>query len=77
MKDGTCPKCNMNDVHCNPEEWSHPYSGISIGFMSSALLHHAVCVNCGYVELYILDKNTRQEIARRWVHVEPEQGEGC
>ena len=60
MKSGKCPKCNSSNVYFKPYE------------LIEVRLHKAkvesvdyVCVDCGYFETYITDKDALSKIVTR------------
>ncbi len=68
MKSGRCPKCESSDVHVVDGNRFEP--GIPLGgFSSGAFLNAYVCVKCGYVEMYVEDKEDLPKIADRWPKV--------
>jgi phosphopantothenoylcysteine synthetase/decarboxylase len=77
MKDGICSSCKSKEVYAQERGFEYPgnirvvttnrrfidpfnYSTATIDF---------VCVNCGYFENYISDKNTLIEISNTWQKV--------
>jgi predicted nucleic-acid-binding Zn-ribbon protein len=65
MKNGQCPKCESEEVHV--VSTSRNIIRIPVGVLSarSATNLH-VCVECGYVEIYVRDKTDLPKIAETW-----------
>ena len=74
MKEGRCPKCGSQNVRHGPKgRASYGFYGnnaVTIGWkwlsVMLALLDTYVCVDCGYVERYVLEALKRREIEQRW-----------
>jgi len=60
MKNGTCPKCNSTNVYFKPYELTdlklHSKKVESVDY---------VCIDCGYFETYITDKEALGKIPVR------------
>ena len=71
MKSGTCPKCGSKSVH-------HEQNGIYIPKMIGGAFVRTdsanmgsntddyICVECGYMERYLDDKEKLKAIAKAW-----------
>jgi hypothetical protein len=78
MKNGKCPKCNSTNVFMNiyGVEWSDEAGWLTI-WMGSQKERSAkqsrydsyICVDCGYFENYILDKEILHEVQTKWNRV--------
>lgn len=72
MRSGVCPKCGSTDVYSNEHLSAWVRSGynwantIPITGLAHAELGNFVCVNCGYTENYISNRNKLQKIAEKW-----------
>ena len=64
MKRGSCPKCNQLHVHRQPRGRLAPEVGSSI---PGRVIY--LCVFCGYLECYLLDREQLSAMARQWPHV--------
>lgn len=76
MKNGRCPKCESQEVHSVAtirNDFGVPLGIMSVG--SATKLY--VCVQCGYVEIYILDSTDLPKIAAKWPKVAPANVEGA
>ena len=73
IKRGICPACGGTEVYAGTQitfkEGFRNSNTIPINYLSSATLNNFVCVNCGYVESYILDGKALQKIAKNWPKV--------
>jgi predicted nucleic-acid-binding Zn-ribbon protein len=65
MKDGQCPKCESQEIYFAEQNELQ----ISLGAFSAASLSFYVCVNCGYVELYVKDMALLPKIAEKYMSV--------
>jgi hypothetical protein len=67
MKDGICPKCCSTGIHSKPEA-IYSYGGVylPISIFSSARLTPYVCVECGYMEIYVDEPYQRRQLAAKW-----------
>ena len=68
MKSGRCPKCTAANVHMVDGNRFEPHIALR-GLSAGAFLNAYVCVNCGYVEMYVEDKEDWPKIAERWPRV--------
>ncbi len=65
MKSGICPKCGKNEVYVdNPWMPTTHEIGVMIAIppICTDLL---VCVNCGYIELYLAKDGDAEKIAKK------------
>lgn len=78
MKNGKCPKCNSTNVFMNRSgvEWADEGGWISIWMGSpnerlgkQSYYDSYICVDCGYFENFILDKDILQEVQTKWTKV--------
>lgn len=65
MSDGQCPKCNSAGVHLVDAA----HLAIPISTFLVAPLGFLVCAQCGYVELYVKDKELLPKIAEKYISV--------
>lgn len=63
-----CSKCHANAVHVIQIPWPGRTIGASIpvGVFSSAKIDHHVCTHCGFVEMYLSDRDELAKIAGKW-----------
>jgi len=72
MKSGRCPKCGSTDVRHQSKGDSGFYANntLTIGWkwltVQLAPFDTYVCVDCGYLERYILHFMHRREIQQQW-----------
>ena len=67
MKDGICPKCNTREVHIYKNTAAE--LSINLSFFGSAGLIYYICTHCGYVELFVEDKEKLPRIAEKYPKV--------
>lgn len=67
MKDGICPKCSSREIHVVSNTASEVAIGIS--FLNTAFLDYHVCVNCGFVEMYVREAAMLPKIAAKFPKV--------
>jgi hypothetical protein len=67
MKDGICPKCEAREVHLFTRTAAE--LSINLSFFGSAGLAYYICTNCGYVELFVEDKEKLPRIAEKYPKV--------
>jgi len=67
MKDGICPKCESKEVHI----YKNTAAELSIGlsFFGAAGLIYYICTDCGYVELFVEDREKLPRIAEKYPKV--------
>jgi uncharacterized OB-fold protein len=75
MRDGICPKCGSNEVY-----WvAQPHLGYGVNtfhieaslfFPKKATLYNYACVQCGFVESYVLEPDKLAAIAQKWTKVQ-------
>jgi predicted nucleic-acid-binding Zn-ribbon protein len=63
MRDGRCPKCDSGSVHLVDAA----HLAIPVGRLQVAPLDYLVCAGCGYVELYVKDRELLPKIAEKYV----------
>jgi predicted nucleic-acid-binding Zn-ribbon protein len=63
VKDGICPKCGAKEVHVVVQTSVETAITLTRGM---AYLNYYVCVNCGYVELYVHESETLKDIAWKY-----------
>lgn len=73
MKTGHCPKCGSHDVYrsdASPKSSDRVTlrEGTFAGQDASCVTRF-VCVNCGYLEYYLLEEADRNAIERSWEQV--------
>jgi Zn finger protein HypA/HybF involved in hydrogenase expression len=69
MKDGICPKCNAKEVHVCRD--TAVELSIRLGMFSSADVGYYICANCGYVEIFVENKDDLPKIAEKYPKVYP------
>lgn len=73
MKNGKCPKCGSEQIYTAEDMplKAGPFgsNSIPVSLASLAALDNYVCLDCGYVERYVADKDKLGEIKRKWVAV--------
>jgi predicted nucleic-acid-binding Zn-ribbon protein len=70
MKNGTCPKCNSEEVYFSESRFTT--EAVSITLTTNALFANYVCLNCGFNERYISDetfRTTKDTIRKKWKKV--------
>jgi hypothetical protein len=77
LKDGICPVCGSKHVKSGADVPDKAGDGggnrIPINAVFAAPLDNFVCVDCGYMESYILDRAILNRIAREWERVQNKQ----
>ncbi|MEJ2041627.1 MAG: hypothetical protein P8X55_22270 [Desulfosarcinaceae bacterium] len=70
MKSGKCPKCGSEKIYTaeNMPLKTGPFgsNSIPLSLTSLAALDNYVCLDCGFVERYVADKDKLDEINRKW-----------
>ncbi|MBN1638837.1 MAG: hypothetical protein JW866_07710 [Ignavibacteriales bacterium] len=70
MKKGKCPKCGSSNIYegtkVKMKGGSHGSNSIPITSWSAAPLDNYVCIDCGYVESYIANKEKLEKIKEKW-----------
>jgi predicted nucleic-acid-binding Zn-ribbon protein len=73
LKTGVCPKCQSTEIYSGSDiplkKGPFGSNAIPVSMTSIAALDNYVCVDCGYVESYIGDREKLKEIHRKWVRV--------
>lgn len=64
MKSGICPKCNGTDVRVATFAGNRCLLLLSIIGRGRVPLQEHICPDCGYIETYVQDVKSRQEIIR-------------
>lgn len=81
MKSGKCPKCDSGDIYVSTPLKTIagvPLLGSAI-FMErfswttpkSAILIHYACASCNYIESYVFDDESMQNIKEEWKPINP------
>lgn len=70
MKNGICPKCEAREVHLFTGTGAE--LSIRIGAFSAASVIYYICTSCGYVELFVENKEDLPRIEAKC----PKIGEG-
>jgi predicted nucleic-acid-binding Zn-ribbon protein len=77
LKNDVCPQCGSEQIRSGAiidgKEGLRGGNRIPINAVIHAALDNYVCVDCGYVESYINDRNMLNRIANEWSKVEPQQ----
>lgn len=70
MKSGVCPKCSSSQIYSGVDVFmkggGHGGNRIPITSFTSARLDNYVCVECGYVESYISERDKLEKIVEKW-----------
>ncbi len=71
MRNGTCPKCNSNNVYAAYDNGgAHGVNSIPVSPLGRyIMLDNYVCGDCGYVEFYISNPTGMEKIKNNWVKV--------
>jgi predicted nucleic-acid-binding Zn-ribbon protein len=78
MKNGKCPKCDSTNVFMNRSgvEWGDEGGWIDVWIGSpdsrsgkQSEYDSYICVDCGYFENYILDRDILHEVQTKWTRV--------
>jgi predicted nucleic-acid-binding Zn-ribbon protein len=69
MTNGQCGKCESSEVHVVASIRNEFV--VPLGFWSAtgSATNLYICVNCGYVEIYVQDKSDLAKIANKWPKV--------
>jgi hypothetical protein len=67
MKDGICPKCAAREVHIFKNTGAE--LSINVGFFGAAGVVYYICTGCGYIELFVDDKENLPKIAAKYPKV--------
>lgn len=67
MKNGICSKCESRDVHVYDKAAIE--MSIAISMFNSASLIYYICTNCGYVELFVKNRESLPLIAEKYPKV--------
>ena len=82
MKSGKCPKCGSGDIYVGH---SKNFMGVSLvgnyillnqssGFRGKfAKLNHYACASCNYIEAYVADNESMQNIKEEWKPMNPKE----
>ncbi len=62
MKDGKCPKCGSKEVYLRQ------YKSVEI-FEGVGEMDKYACMDCGYSEEYVVDKQDLQKVKQKWKRV--------
>lgn len=77
LKDGVCPLCGSEQIRSGAKiegkEGLHGGNRIPINAVITVALDNYVCVDCGYVESYISDRDILKRIANEWSKVESDE----
>ena len=77
MKNGTCPKCGSTHVYSGVDVLmkggAQRSNTIPITTLTLARLDNYVCVDCGFVESYIGEREKIEKIIEKWPRVGEEQ----
>jgi predicted nucleic-acid-binding Zn-ribbon protein len=69
MKSGRCTKCHSNNVHVVNSLRNHVVVPLSLLSMVGSATSLYVCVDCGYLEIYVQDLTDLQKIGETWPKV--------
>lgn len=67
MKNGICPKCEAREVHLYADAAIE--MAVYLGYFKSAGLKYYICTQCGYVELFVENKEDLPRIAEKYPKV--------
>ena len=74
MHDGVCPKCQGREIYRVSQSGGAGY--IDLGMIRTAPLTNLICTDCGYVEVYILDKSQLPRVRKYGRRIGGESGDG-
>jgi predicted nucleic-acid-binding Zn-ribbon protein len=68
MKNGICPKCGSTEIHTKADAFSFGVGAVAlpISLFSTAQVIPYVCVQCGYLEMYVDEPKQRRGLAAKW-----------
>ncbi len=73
LKEGVCPVCTSTNIksgtHITEKEGLLGSNRLPINAVFAAPLDNFVCLDCGYLESYILDRAILNRIEREWQKV--------
>lgn len=69
MKTGNCPKCGSENVHVVHSMRNHLVVPLSVLSMTDSATDLYVCVQCGFLEIYVEDPTDLPKIADTWPKV--------
>lgn len=73
MKDGLCPVCGNEEVRSgallSDKDGDYGANRIPLNAVFAVPLDNYVCLDCGHVESYILDRTVLNRIEREWPEV--------
>ena len=69
MKNGTCPKCNVQEIYVNTTETHGIHVPLGRDFVFT---EEYVCSTCGYLEFYVQHKADLQRVSERYRKVKTE-----
>jgi predicted nucleic-acid-binding Zn-ribbon protein len=68
MREGQCPKCGSQSIYASEDGHNR---GISTDLWHMEVITYFICTKCGYVEPYILDKESLARIEKNGTYIEP------
>lgn len=69
MRNGQCPKCESADVHVLSTIRNTFIVPLGVMSIVGAATNLYVCVQCGFVEIYVQDRSDLPKIAEKWPKV--------
>ena len=79
MRSGTCPKCGSTDIYVGEAiKGEYGAGAIPVGGIwrrTYAPQDYYVCVECGYVECYVSQREHINKIIRVWLRVDKRKRE--
>ena len=73
MRSGICPKCGSDEVHLGEKrKGAYRIGMIPLGgtFGRDMPRDFYICVECGYIESYISERDNLDRIAKKWPRID-------
>jgi predicted nucleic-acid-binding Zn-ribbon protein len=64
MSSERCSKCGSRDIRTR--RMTNPHAKVQISALRSTKPVYHVCVECGHLEIFIDDAESRRKIAEKW-----------
>lgn len=70
MRNGLCPKCGSKNIFTKKDGINFgSFEVITAFFVTYSPTNDYICVDCGYFERYVNDKNKLFEVSQKWTRV--------
>ena len=69
MKKGQCPKCSSSNIRKKTNGLGLSGKGtvvLAVTWISACSIDLYTCTDCGYLEMYIADRDKLPKIAEKW-----------